>query len=124
MSSYNTHKSVFRDVETEHLKPRTNIHKVLNQEPFGAPHIAHPITRLQPEMIDNILGDGNPATVIAVAAIADIALTVEVLLSVTAGDGNVFACLPLVPPLDIALGPWIAPEKIYFGHQRAFASSR
>src|SRR5438105_3972705 len=70
-----------RHVEPERLQTRTYLHQVHDEEAFGATDVENPVARPQSEMPDDVLGDGNPATVVAIAAITLLACAVEILHS-------------------------------------------
>src|SRR5580698_9537108 len=104
------HQRIFGDVEAESFQARAHLAQILDEEALGTAYIEHPIAGLQPEMLDDVLSDWNPAAVIAVAAVAGVARPVEILAAIFAGDADVLFALRAGPFLDIAFGARIAAQ--------------
>src|SRR6185295_18863772 len=107
---------VFGDVETERLQAGAHFHQVFHQKALGAADVEHAVARLQAEVANDVLGDRNPAAVVAIAAVAHVPRSVEITLAVLAGDRDVPGRLGLVTLADVAPGLRQTREQIDFGH--------
>ncbi len=107
---------VLGNVDTEGFQARADLHQVLYQESLATPHVEDAVARLQPEVPDDVLGDRNPAAVIAVAAVALLAGPIEVFLAELECDATVLF-LVRHARLHVALGLRIAGEQVDLGHQ-------
>src|SRR6185437_410136 len=87
------HQRIFGDVEPEHLEARTRFHQIFDQKSFGATHVEYAVTRLQPPMLDHVLGDRHPAAIVAIPSIAGIARAVEIIAPVLAADTDILFAL-------------------------------
>ncbi len=110
------HQCVKRDVEPEHFQPWTDLHQVLDEEAFGAADVEHSVSRLEVEVLDDVLGDRNPATVIFIAAVTVLARAVEIHLAILFGHSDHSRIFGLSPLLNIALGLGQPRQQIHFGH--------
>ena len=81
-------RCIERDVEAEGFEPGTDLHQVLDEKAFGAADIEHPVTGLEIEVLDDILGNRNPATIIPIAAVTILARAVEIHLAVLFGHSD------------------------------------
>ena len=105
-------------------RPGQTFMQVLDQEALAAADVEHAVAGLQAEVLDHVLGDRDPAAVVAVAAVAVFARSVEILLAVLAGDADVLGALRGGPLLDVALGFRIPAQKIDFGQQQGSPTAR
>src|SRR5690348_7149093 len=64
------HQGVGRDVQAERLKTRAFLHKILDEKAFGAADVQNAHARFEPIAIDYVAGNGPPAAVITITAIA------------------------------------------------------
>ena len=110
------HQRIFRDVEAERLEIRARFLQVLDQKTLAGADIEHPVPGLQAKMRDHVLGDRQPAPVIAIAAIAGVPRTVEIFTPVLPGDTDILFILRDCALLDIALRSRIAAQQIDLGH--------
>jgi hypothetical protein len=110
------HQRIFRNVDAERFQTRARLHQVLDEESFARPDIEHAVARPQAEMRDHVLGDRQPAPIVAIPAIAGVPRAVEIFAPVLSGDPNILFALCDCALLDIALGPRIAAQQINFGH--------
>src|SRR5581483_3932153 len=102
-------------VEPVGVEPGTDLHQVLDQESLAAADVEHALAGLQAEMPHDVLGDRNPAPVVAIAAVALLARSVEVLLAEPERDAPVLL-LVRKPGLDVAFRLRVAGEEIDLGH--------
>src|SRR6186997_637113 len=91
------HQRILGDIESEHFKPGTNFDQVLNQKALGTTDIEHTIAAFKAKVLDDVFGNRNPSPVIAIAAIADFARAVEVLLTELSRKSDVPGRLCLFP---------------------------
>ena len=86
--------------------------KSLTRKPFAAADIEHAVTGLEIEVPHHVLGDRNPAAVVAVAAIAIFARSIEIELAVLARDRDDLVGLCLRARIDVALSARKLGEEI------------
>src|SRR6516225_8402310 len=96
------HKRVKRDIEAEDFEPRTDLHQILDQKPFRATNVQHAHARLEIEMGNDIARHWDPASIVAVAAIAEFARPVEIDLAKLLGDRDRFGTFSLSALLNVA----------------------
>src|SRR5215469_2437149 len=110
------HQRVFRNVEAERLQTRADLHQVLNEKSFAGADIEYAVARPQAEMRDHVLGNRQPASVVAIPAIAGIPRPVEIFPAVLASDPDILLTLRDCALFVIPLSPRIAAQQINFGH--------
>src|SRR5258705_7248690 len=101
------------DVETHHPDARHHAPEVVEEKALGASHVEHAVAAGQPVVVAEPLGDGHPAPVIAVAAIALAAVPVEVLRPEPLRD-LALGGHRRRPRGDVPAGPRVPVEGTYF----------
>src|SRR5436309_1277112 len=80
---------ILRDFESPGVESRHHLHQVAHEEAFGAADVEHAVAGFESEMRRNVAGNGNPAPVVAVAAITLLARAVEIFAAKPACDAPV-----------------------------------
>jgi hypothetical protein len=118
------HQGIFGDVEAERFETGTDLEQILDQKTLGTADVENAIARLEPEVFHHVLGNRNPAAVVAVAAVAVGARPVEIELAVFARDGDDLVRLGFDARADIAFAARQFRQQVQFFHCGAPACSR
>src|SRR5438552_7112060 len=106
---------VLGDIQPERFEPPANLHQVLHQESLATADVEYAVASFQTEVLDDVLGNRDPAPVVAIAAVALLPRTVKVLLAELQRDATVFF-LVAKPRFHVALDLRISGKQVYFGH--------
>ena len=88
----------------------------LTRKPLAQPTSSTRSPALRSKWRDHVLGDRNPAAVVAIAAVALRAIAVEILATELHGDVTLLDLLGMAGG-DVALRARIAVQQVDFGHQ-------
>src|SRR5215831_8437271 len=90
----------------------------MEQEALGAPDVENPVSCAQAVEVPHALGDGHPAAIVAITAIALTTVPVEVLLAEALGH-VALARHRRRPRGNVPLGVGVAVEQVDLAHPRA-----
>src|SRR5262249_13341200 len=102
-------------IKADDFEARADLLQVFQEKALGAADVEHPIAGLELPVIAERLGYRNPATVIAVAAVALRAIAVEVLAPELHGHVALLDLL-FVPGGQVAARARVAVEQIGLSH--------
>src|SRR5665213_37076 len=114
------HQGIERDVEPENFQSGTGRHQVLDQKALGTADVENAHAGPQAKMRDDVARHRNPAAIVAVAAIAVVAGSVEIHFAVLPGDGDNRGILGVLAQLDVSLHLRQRPQQIDFAHGADF----
>jgi hypothetical protein len=97
------HESIFGDIEPEGFKSGTCLDQILYQKPFATADVENAVTGPEIKVLHHVLGDRNPAAVVAITPVTIFAGSIEIELAVLARDRDDLVGLCLRAGIDVTL---------------------